>query len=330
MTRPDDDKIMEFLAGNSSEEVLREINEWIKESPDNANELFHIEEMYRQMQASKVPQSKIDAAEKRLLSRINEEEREQRNDRNRHRLQWVAAAVAIFVIVGAGLLWRNSAFGPSEDMLVAQAPANADMHITLADGTNVWLNSNSRLSYPKSFDASQRKVKLDGEAYFEVTKDAEHPFVVESNIMTVKVLGTKFDFKNRESGLSAAVSLIEGSVQVTGNHAEGMVTLSPGQKAEVDRTTGQLKVSQTNAQLSAVWHDNMIPFENANISEVARTLESLYNMKVIIEPGLDLTTTYSGYIQRKESIDSVLDLLRNTIPMDYVVKDNVIYLRSPR
>jgi ferric-dicitrate binding protein FerR (iron transport regulator) len=140
--------------------------------------------------------------------------------------------------------------------------------------------------------------------------------------MSVRVLGTKFNFKTSQ------VSLVEGSVEVRGLHDEGMLVLQPGQRAEIDPATQRLKVSEVDAALEAVWHDDYIPFHNASIAAIAQTLEAVYGMEVVVSDDFDPATTYSGYIRRKESIDSVLTALKNTIPMDYQIRGKAIYIKE--
>ena len=122
------------------------------------------------------------------------------------------------------------------------------------------------------------------------------------------------------------VSLIEGSVGVRNSRISDMVVLMPGQKAEIDQKTGMLRVSEVNTRLAAIWHDDLIPFENASIVEIARTLEQVYGVKVVLASGLDLQSTYSGSIQRKKDIDSVLRALCNTVPVRYRITNQTITL----
>ena len=107
-----------------------------------------------------------------------------------------------------------------------------------------------------------------------------------------------------------------------------MVILSPGQKAELNRTTKRLIVKQVDSKLDAVWHDNLIPFEKADIYGIVKTLERFYDVKIILAPDIKIDNTYSGVLKRKDSIESVLNSLKNSIPIDYKIVGNNIFISA--
>ena len=211
-------------------------------------------------------------------------------------------------------------------MQLVMTGADNDTTLVLPDGTKVWLNKQSALKYPKEFDSDNRVVEIEGEGYFEVTKNPHQPFIVESEVMSVKVLGTVFNFRIDKQQQRATVSLLEGKVKVVGNHDEGTIELKPGQKACVDARLGNLTVSENDVYQDAMWHERKTAFSNANVSDIAKLLEKIYHIQVVVDPAIDQTNTYSGVIKEKETIDSVLDLLQNTLPIHYKVKGNRVYL----
>ena len=117
-------------------------------------------------------------------------------------------------------------------------------------------------------------------------------------------------------------------IEVKGNNDEGMVILSPGQKAELNRATKRLIVKQVDSKLDAVWHDNLIPFEKADIYGIVKTLERFYDVKIILAPDIKIDNTYSGVLKRKDSIESVLNSLKNSIPIDYKIVGNNIFISA--
>lgn len=332
MNKPGEHIILHFIKGMASEQELADIQAWLAESEENARELFQLEATWHRLEAQLMPETQIEQALRKVMSN-NEEQHSNTKEYSviSHFpslsvcLKY-AAILLIGVLIGGGILYHLGWSAAQQNMLVAQA-VDTPQHIVLPDGSHVWLNKGAQLCFPEKFSKEERQVKLEGEGYFEVTKDSKHPFVVSSDVMTVKVLGTKFNFKT-QSG-AEEVCLIEGSVGVQSCQSEEMVVLAPGQKAEIDHATGKLKVSEVNARLSAVWHDDLIPFENASLEDIAKTLESVYGVRVVLMDGLDRTKTYSGAIQHKKSIDTVLKLLRNTLPIDYQKSGNTIILRKP-
>ena len=209
---------------------------------------------------------------------------------------------------------------------VLTVPRGESFKVVLCDGTEVWLNANSNFVYPTAFIGDERIVTLEGEAYFEVTKDTKRPFSVQNETLDVQVLGTVFNMNCDKNRQLAEVSLIRGSVKVTGKHDEGMIVLSSGQKAELNKSTKQMHVRTFNTQLDAVWHDGMIPFEDATISEIVSTLQHLYKTEIILSPDID-KSTYSGVIYQKENLDSVLLNLTLAMPIEYTKKEGKIYIK---
>ena len=154
----------------------------------------------------------------------------------------------------------------------------------MPDGSKVWLNNASTLKYPHEFSEKERNVYLEGEAYFEVTKNRHKPFIVQSDAMRVRVLGTTFNFKSDKRCRIAEATLIEGEIEVKGNKEEGQIILAPGQRAELNKNNGRLTVKQVDAKLDAVWHDNLIPFQKADIFTITKAFCLLTFKRIKLTP----------------------------------------------
>ena len=113
------------------------------------------------------------------------------------------------------------------------------------------------------------------------------------------------------------------------NKEEGQIILTPGQRAELNKSNGRLTVKQVDAKLDAVWHDNLIPFQKADIFTITKALERFYDVKIILSPDIRADKTYSGVLRRKSTIDSVLTSLQNSIPIDYKIVGSNIFI-SPK
>ena len=150
-----------------------------------------------------------------------------------HRWMRYAAILAVALLMGGGAgYWFYNR--PEHQMLVAVANEGIVKEVVLPDGTKVWLNNAATLKYPREFSEKERNVYLDGEAYFEVTKNRHKPFTVESDAMRVRVLGTTFNFKCDKRCRIAEATLIEGEIEVRGNHDEGMIILSTRTKGRTE------------------------------------------------------------------------------------------------
>ena len=306
MSKLNEDIIIRYLENRCSEEDFVLINEWMKESDENAGELFRMEEIY---QLGKFPfeeENLVVRAERRLGRRLKREnQKKQEVFKLRSVLRYAAAIVGVMVLAAGLAYWfRNKA----EELVVASAAHGQVREMLLPDGTKVWLNQSSVLKYPRAFEGKERHVYLDGEAYFEVARNHEKPFMVKSPAMDVRVLGTSFNIKCRPDNSFAETTLIEGEVEVKDKSDKGRITLLPGQKAVLNRVTGRMQVKQVDPKMEIVWHNDLIPFEKSSIFQIAAALERFYGVKIILSPDVDSTNTYSGVLKKKDNIESVLNL----------------------
>ena len=291
MSKLNEDIIIRYLENRCSEEDFVLINEWMKESDENAGELFRMEEIY---QLGKFPfeeENLVAKAERRLGRRLEQEnQKRQEVFKLKSVLRYAAAIVGVIVLAAGLAYWfRNKA----EELVVASAAHGQVREMLLPDGTKVWLNQSSVLKYPRAFEGKERHVYLDGEAYFEVARNHEKPFTVKSQAMDVRVLGTSFNIKCRPDNSFAETTLVEGEVEVKDKSDKGIITLLPGQKADLNRVTGRMQVTQVDPKMEIVWHNDLIPFEKSSIFQIAAALERFYGVKIILSPDVDSTNSYS-------------------------------------
>lgn len=323
--------IMRFFRNECTPEERQAVMRWVNESEEHKSFFFQWEELHHLGKADAAPDERaFQQAERKLKARIEREEEDDRQAFSFLKKGWkYAAAIAAVIVVAGSAAWY-ALNGRKGDLITVSTQAGETLALALPDSSQVWLNENTTLTYPKSFEESTRELSLNGEAYFEVTKNKHKPFRVNSKSMNVEVLGTKFNFKSSEKGKTAEASLIEGEVRVEGNNDEGSITLSPGQKVELNLMTRQMKVEQTDAVVDAVWHDNLIPLDQADLFRIAGILEKLYGMDIILSPDIDRTATYSGVLQKKETIKEVLELLQNTIHIDYKIYQGAVFISSEK
>lgn len=178
-------------------------------------------------------------------------------------------------------------------------PKGGEFKLTLADGTRVWLNSRSELRYPVSFTGDRREVALSGEAYFEVTKDEAHPFVVAVNDMEVKVLGTRFNVNAQSEGFVKTV-LVEGCVNVKGK--EGQVVLHPNQMAEYREGDGRLHVANVDVLPYVAWKDGNFIFKGESLGSIMDKLSVWYDLDVFYTNEELKDIRLSGNLLRYEDV----------------------------
>lgn len=329
MNKLDEELIVRFLMGQCSEDELHKVKAWLDESDANAHELFRIEEIYHLGKRNEfLEEQKIEKAERHLFKKLNEERAKQHKTRRIYGwMRYAAMFVSVFLLGGFAYLVYQ-ANNPSEALL-AVTTKNEIKELKLPDGTKVWLNKHTTLKYPYEFSEKKRQVYLEGEGYFEVMKNPDKPFIVQSEAMQVRVLGTVFNFKSDKAKMSAVATLLKGEIEVKGNHEEGMIILAPGQKAELNGITRRLVVKQVDTGIEN-WHNNQFVFEKADIFTIARTLENSYGVKIILAPDMNMDKTYSGTLKKKENVEAVLNLIKNAIPIEYKIVGNSVFVSSKK
>jgi len=319
MNRPDDHIFTRALSGTATEEELSSVNRWMAESDAGAQEVRQTDSLGLLLQARRASQSQQDLAWARLQLRQAQEAASHEHARvvRLYSIIRYAAACLLLLVVGGALLYHYALQSSTPEMFVCQAPATGHCQLALSDGTQVWLHQGATLRYPETFQGQSRQVQLSGEGYFEVAHDRQHPFIVDGPTLTVRVLGTKFNFQALAAGQPSQVSLIEGSVGVKSQGQRDVTVLMPGQCATLQPQTGRLMVSETDARLSAVWHDGLIPFTNANLEQIALTLSRVYGVPVSLAGPYHRQRTYSGCIQHKAHIHEALHLLQHSLPLTF-------------
>lgn len=198
--------------------------------------------------------------------------------------------------------------------------------VTLSDGTVAHLNAGSSLKYPKIFGINQdREVFLEGEAFFEVVKDKDRPFIVSSGDKSIEVLGTKFNVNTKDYLDGYNCVLVEGSVKLSS--AENNVILIPNQKAAIKNDV--FKVSEVKTNTYTSWINGELIFENSTFKHIAKKLSTYYNIEIINNNSTLKNQNFSGTIRLKNSdLESILELLRLDTPFLYEKENNSIIITN--
>lgn len=194
-----------------------------------------------------------------------------------------------------------------------ETPRGGTYRLSLPDGTQVWLNSGAVIKYPVRFTTIRRSVELSGEAYFEVSKDPVHPFVVQTTGQETEVLGTHFNLSSYANESSIKTTLLEGSLKITNlsksNKAQGAasVVIKPGQQTIL--TGGELKVHSVDAEDAVGWKEGLFIFDEEPLSEVMFKISRWYDVDIRFDQNKLKTTRFSGSISKKLSLTKTLEKL---------------------
>ena len=223
----------------------------------------------------------------------------------------------------------------SQPWIVLDTPKGQKSIVTLADGTRIFLNGGSSISYPEVFQPEKREVRLSGEAFFEVTPNPERPFIVTSRAVTTKVLGTSFNVR-AFSEKDISVTVASGSVRVevesamspSGSGHANAVTLQPNSQAIYNAGHREFTVREVNIEKQLAWKDNTLFFEDTSIEEVAAILERWYNVDIVFDNELIRSCRINGKY-KDQSLESVIKSIQYMYHIDFVfVLPNQIHLKG--
>lgn len=207
------------------------------------------------------------------------------------------------------LVYLSAATGKAVDAYnTISTPNGGRYDITLPDGTAVTLNAASKIRFPISFSGTDRKVELEGEAYFEVKKDPGKPFLVVSGKQTVQVLGTHFNVNSYADEPQIRTTLLEGSIMLRG---ATQVILKPGEQARASHQADNFKVVNVDVQTEVAWKDNMFFFENEPIKNCMRQIARWYDVEIVYEDNVSEKKIW-GSVNRFSEISKVLKTLELT------------------
>jgi ferric-dicitrate binding protein FerR (iron transport regulator) len=213
---------------------------------------------------------------------------------------------------------------PSVEFHTLQVPRGSKpMHLQLPDGSDVWLNAASSISFPNSFTGDERMVRVTGETYFEVKHDPSKPFIVSKDEMHVKVLGTKFNINAYDDESDLRVTLLDGQVNVTkGNREE---TLQPSQQARL--AGSDIRVfNHINTGEVMAWKNGLFEFNETDIQTIMRQIARWYNVDVEFN-GI-VTQHFNGSIQRQVNVSKVLNMLEKTGGIRFMIEGKKVIVKK--
>lgn len=217
--------------------------------------------------------------------------------------------------------------GNEEVMNKIIVPTGGEYNLILSDGTWVYLNAESTITFPKKFIGDKREVLLEGEAYFQVAASEERPFIVKTKDMDVLVTGTEFNVKAYPDELNVQMTLLRGKVTVfSGFDKKEKVEIKPKQQAEWDRGNVKLQIREVDPNLFMAWKNGYFIFRQDKLEDIMRTLARWYDMEVIYLDESIKNIVFAGKLDRSENITPILNVLRATDKLTVEVNGKRIIL----
>lgn len=325
-----DELISLYINGEISEESLKTLKQWAEASEENTlyvrsrlelwysssvaggKQLFNKDEAYARFKSRVMKETVAEEQKKRFVT-----------SRSFKIFYRVAAVILILILPLAGYWGGMKTVKGGFSDIVVEAPLGARTKLYLPDGTLVWLNSGSKMIYSQGFGVDDRKLKFEGEGYFEVTKNKDLPFEINTKELNLTVLGTKFNFRNYAEDEEAVVNLLEGRVKLKNElMASADVYLSPNEKAILSKATGKMNKVRNNASSSALWTQNELYFDEVLLKDIAVQLSRSFDVKIEVADSLKERRFYGSFKIVGSSIDEVLETISSTGRMKYRYENN--------
>ena len=314
--------IEQFLKGKISDSEEKELLEWIDKTP-NSFVIFQNEQERLRPIIAKQANEEVNFQWKLLLNKIQDKTKTKRFNSTRVYFSAVAAVLLTALILGVVFKSEISKRFFAEKITEVVTSCGEKTSFILSDGTRVQLNAGSKLIFPEKFKGDTREVKLIGEAFFEVTPDKMNPFIVKTQELNIRVLGTAFNVEAFPDAAEVNTTLVHGKVALERETSVNTVILAemnPFEHAVYKTKKQEINVQQEiNIDQYISWKDGKLVFMNASVQEVAKKLELWFNVSVQVK-GEKLRNAHFTGTFTNETIDQVLKLLKISYPIEYTIQ----------
>lgn len=223
-----------------------------------------------------------------------------------------------YTITTAGI--REDAVAPH----ILRVPRGGEYRLKLADGSRVVLNSDSRLVYPGSFSGQERRVELTGEAYFEVAKDAERPFIVETTTGEIRVLGTAFNLSAYPDDDRMHTTLVEGSVAFTAPGSSASRVIVPGEQIMYDKEYGTVQVQQVDVRSFTSWQEGKFIIEAMRLEDIMKRISRWYDVEIFYQNPQAKELVFTGDLEKYSTCSEILEIIGMSTNVNFSVRDRTI------
>jgi len=311
-----DDLAIRYLANEASSDEKEELLSILQQSDDKKLQFQELKTAYQK------------AGEKEIADTFDTEEAfdrfseivDKQKPNNAVRFMYAVIALAACLVIGITAWFANRELNTNEILL---SSADIIQEVTLSEGSEISLNKNSTLSYPETFDSDKRKVILHGEAFFSITPDKQHPFVVETNNTLVTVLGTSFNILETDSSTTVTVST--GRVEVFAKNKNSKTIITAGQFCTV-LTSQETIIHGSNKNSNVLsWKTNILTFDGENLDDVIKTISKQFDTKIELDNNAirncQLTATFNN-----KSLQTIIKALEKTFNLKMEHADDTIFL----
>ncbi len=304
--------LVRFLLCETTEQEEQKVLDWLDASPENVRMLESLDNSF--------------SASVLNAPRYNKIKKAGRAAGALRYLGYAASFVAVLLGLGTSFWFgTKSVEQPKAQMVTVSTPRGQRTNLTLQDGTRVCLNGGSTIIYPTIFDSHSRRVKLTGEAMFDVISDKEHPFYVETYAATVKVTGTNFDVLADSGRGVFSTTLFRGSVSLQIN--DGVYNMTPGQTARL--SGGKLAVTEDIDEDDFLWTEGVIAVNDKSFRRIAEKIESAFDVKIRCQAKMEPQVHLRGKIRISDGLDHAMRMILTQTGRTYRIDTdtNTIYIQ---
>lgn len=338
--------IIKYFSGEINKEDAEKLNEWINTSEKNKKEFIVLKDLWdASSEETERDRIKSIIGWDKIKNGIHKKPKP--NIRFTPAFFFKTAASIVLLVSISYLLTLIAPWDGNNKLVINQisVPKGSKTHLELNDGTKIWLNADSKLNYAENTGRKDRKVYLEGEAFFDVAENPERPFIVKTSEIDIKVLGTTFNVKSYPGEKTIETTLIKGLVEIKNVHANNpdKMVLHPNQKATYYKKRkikngsinekkyrhshdmpGMFHLEKTaDIELNTAWKDQKLVFKNENFQDLSVRLERWYKVNIIIKSAEVKKYTFTGIFEN-ETIEQALKALQLTAPFKYAINQNKI------
>ncbi len=316
-----EETLIRFIQGEASPDEKKAVLAWIADSSENKEEYYKLKNLW----ALVCENSTTDEAREEDIQIFVKNLRAEKTKKVKSvifKVTRYAAVFALAFLAGSFLVKHSDSSSQAERFNEIYVPAGQMAQLKLSDGTQVYINSCSSLKYPANFEPNQRKVQLTGEAYFEVSKDAKAPFIVQTQKHAVKVLGTSFNVMAYPQNGSFAATLVEGKISMTDNAGNELARIKPGEQFSIDSISGKFLIKDVKTTLFTSWKDGLYQFDHKPLKDLAAYLERIFAVKINIRNREIENFRFTGTISRNVPFEQIIKIIQISSPIRYELKES--------
>lgn len=321
-----------FMKGKTSVEEEQILLEWFK-SPEAKDEIFLTYLKQWENISDDLDEDIQIRMFEEIQTRINESEFLSSSAKPNKKNKWLlirryAAIACSLIIIGLGSYYitRMSLYSMKE--FIVSVDKGQKANLILPDGTSVWLNSDSRIKYDNAYNTNDRRIILEGEAYFEVAKDKEKRFIVTANNIDVEALGTSFNIKSYQTDKTVTVTLVEGKLKVSDNKKD--MLLNPNERLTYNKENKAFTMTDTyDVANVAIWRNNELAFYGESLEEIGTILSRIYNIDIVFTSESAKHYRFSGVI-KNNSLGNVFEIISLTAPIQYKIYNNTVEISESK